>query len=104
MHTITSDGALGFAGPLEHVAAAASEFSGHSDLLVTSAAKETEYMLKTAAASVAAVVDHVLNTLLFESEAFACGYTFCSKSVSLHGVPERQANAAGSRNGSRVFV
>ena len=76
VHTITSDGALGFAGPLEHVAAAASELSGHSDLLVTSAAKETEYMLKTAAASAAAVVDHVLNTLLFESEAFACGYTF----------------------------
>ena len=76
VHTITSDGARGFAGPLEHVAAAASGSSGHSDLLVASAAKETEYMLKTAAASVAAFVDHFLNTLLLESAAFACGYFF----------------------------
>ena len=38
-------GALGFAGPLEHVAAAAFGSSDHSDLLVASAAKETEYML-----------------------------------------------------------
>ena len=51
--------------------------SGHSDLLVASAAKATEYMLKTAAASVAAFVDHVLNTLLLETGAFACGYFFC---------------------------
>ena len=57
VHTITSDGAPGFAGPLEHVAAAALVSSGHSDLLVASAAKATEYLLKTAA-------DHVLNTLL----------------------------------------
>ena len=48
-----------------------------SDLLVASAAKETEYVLKPAAASVAAFVDHVLNTLLLESGAFACGYFFC---------------------------
>ena len=33
-------------------------------------------MLQTAAASVAAFVDHVLNTLLWESGAFACGYFF----------------------------
>ena len=56
VHTIISDGAWGFAGPLEHVAAAASEFSGHSDLLVASTAKETEYMRDSAAASVAAFV------------------------------------------------
>ena len=42
VHTFINDGSWGFAGPLEHVAAAASEFSGHSDLLVASAAKETE--------------------------------------------------------------
>ena len=77
VHAIVSDGALGFAGSLEHVAAAAFGSSGHSDLLVASAAKETEYMLKTAAASVAAFVDHVFNTLLLESGAFACGYFFC---------------------------
>ena len=34
VHTIVSDGARGFAGSLEHVAAAASGFSGHSDLLI----------------------------------------------------------------------
>ena len=71
VHTIINDGALGFAGPLGHVAAAAFVSSGYSDLLVASAAKATEYMLKTAAASVAAFVDHVLNTLLLESGVFA---------------------------------
>ena len=55
VHTIISDGARGFAGPLEHVAAAAPGSSGHSDLLVASVAKETEYMLKTAAAAAAAL-------------------------------------------------
>ena len=69
-------GASGFAGPLEHVAAAPLVSSGHSDLLVASAAKATEYMLETAAASVAAFADHVLNTLLLESGALACGYLF----------------------------
>ena len=76
VHTITSDSALGFAGPLEHVAAAASLSSGHSDLLGASAAQEMDYVLKRAAASVAAFVDHVLNTLLLKSAAFACGYFF----------------------------
>ena len=46
---------MGFAGLLEHVAAAAFGSSCHSDLLVASAAKETEYMLKTAAAAAAAL-------------------------------------------------
>ena len=49
---------------------------GHSDLLVASAAKATEYMLETAAASVAAFADHVFNTLLLESGALPCGYLF----------------------------
>ena len=51
---IISDGALGFAGPLEHVAAAALVSSGHSDLLVASAANAIEYIKESAAASVAA--------------------------------------------------
>ena len=66
VHTITSVGAWGFSGPLEHVAAAAaSAFSGHSDLLVASADNETEHMKDSAAASVAAfVLDGHTNLLL----------------------------------------
>ena len=54
VHTIISDGALGFAGPVEDVAAAALVSSSHSDLLVASSAKAIEYMKESAAASVAA--------------------------------------------------
>ena len=54
VHTIISDGATGFAGPLGHVAAAALLFDVHSGLPAASAAKATEYMLEPAAASVAA--------------------------------------------------
>ena len=74
MHTTISDGALGFAGLLEHVAAAAPSYNVQSDLPAASAAKATEYMWESATASVAALVGHVLNTLLLESDAFACGY------------------------------
>ena len=54
VHTIISDGALGFAGLLEHVVAAALVSSGHSDFLVASAANAIEYMNELTAASVAA--------------------------------------------------
>ena len=76
VHTIISDGAAGFAGSLGRVAAAALFSSGHSDLLAASAAKATEYMLEPAAASVAAFADDVLDTLLLDSGALACGYLF----------------------------
>ena len=77
VHTIISDGARGFAGPLEHVAAAASEFSGHSDLLVASAAKKTEYMRDSAAASVAAFVLDGQTDLLPAPAAKAFHYMEC---------------------------
>ena len=80
VHTIISDGALGFAGPLKHVAAAASQCFGHSDLLVTSAAKETEYMLESAAASVAAFLLDGQTDLLPAPAAKAFHYMEC-KSV-----------------------
>ena len=69
-----------FAGPLEHVAAAASEFSGHSDLLVASAAKETEYMRDSAAASVAAFVRDGQTDLLLAPAAKAFHYMECQNS------------------------
>ena len=78
VHTIISDGALGFAGPLKHVAAAASEFFGHSDLLVTSAAEGN--MLESAAASVAAILLDGQTDLLLTSAAQAFCYMEC-KSV-----------------------
>ena len=77
VHTIISDGAWGFAGPLQHVAAAASEFSGHSGLLVASAAKETEYMRDSAAASVAAFVPDGQTDMLPAPAAKAFHYKEC---------------------------
>ena len=59
------------------MAAAASEFSGHSDLLVASAAKETEYMRNSAAASVAAFVLDGLTDLLLAPAANAFHYMEC---------------------------
>ena len=81
MHTVVSNGATGFAGPLGRVAAATLLSNGHSDLLAASAAKAIEYMWESAAASVAALADHVLDTLLLESEALACGYLFYKSDV-----------------------
>ena len=76
-HISLRDGAWGFAGPLEHVAAAASEFSSHSDLLVASGAKETEYMRESAAASVAAFLFDGQSDLLLAPAAKACHFLEC---------------------------
>ena len=71
MHTIVSDGATGFAGRPGRVAAAALLSNGHSGLLAAFAAKANEYVLEPAAASVAALAGHVLDTLLLASGALA---------------------------------
>ena len=75
IHLSQDTGSRGFAGPLEHVAA--SEFSGHSDLLVASAAKETEYMRDSAAASVAAFVLDGHTDLLLTPAANVFHYMEC---------------------------
>ena len=88
VHTIISGGATGFAGP-----AAALSFNVQTDLPAASAAKVTEYMLEPAAASVAALADHVLDTLLLASEALACGYLFCKN--DLHSAAAAAAALSG---------
>ena len=74
MHTLIRHGASGFAGPLEHMAAAASSFNFQPDLPATSAAKATEYMKESAAASVAPFLLDGQTDLLVAPAAKACHF------------------------------
>ena len=74
VHTLIRHGASGFAGPLEHMAAAASSFNFQPDLSATSAAKATEYMKESAAASVAPFLLDGQTDLLVAPAAKACHF------------------------------